>query len=375
MSIRRFTRAPLVALVLALVIAACGGDNGATDDATGDDPVEESDDADAAEPADTDEGDEPSAAGELTGVLEGELITIELGVSPGGGYDQYARMVAPYLAEELGADVVVENVTGAGGLLSLNRVYNSPPDGTTITLINGAGVLGSVIGGAEGVEFELDDMTWIGRLAGEPRLVTVNADSPYESADDLVGSSERITFAATGPTSGAGIVSALSIEALGLENGEVIYGFDGSEESTLSVTAGELDAVANTLGTAMTNVNAGDHRPLILIGSERAEELPDVPTYNELGLEGEAADIAAAMVAITEGGRLLAAPPNMPDEIINELRTAFENIIQNEELLAEAETQDLPIQWRNAQEVEQIIEDALNAPPIVEEVLAETDDE
>ncbi|MFA9431880.1 tripartite tricarboxylate transporter substrate-binding protein [Egicoccus sp. AB-alg2] len=374
MAIRKFSRAPIIGLALALALAACGG--GDVDGGDTAAPTTEEAAGDGAAGGDTtaDTGDEDGGEG-VTGVLEGELITIELGVSPGGGYDSYARMIAPYLAEELNADVVVENVTGAGGLLSLNQVYNSPPDGTKITLINGAGVLGAVIGGAEGVEFDLADMTWIGRLAGEPRLITVGTHTPYETAEDLVGSDDPVTFAATGPTSGAGIVSALSIEALGLSNGDVVYGFDGSEESTLSVTAGELDAVANTLGTAMTNVNAGDHRPLILIGNERVEELPDVPTYGELDLEGEAAQIAAAMVAITEGGRLLAGPPGMPDEVINELRAAFENLVNNPELLEEAERQNLPIQWLDHTQVEQIIADALDAPPVVAEVLAEGEEE
>lgn len=347
---------PLVLVVsFALVVAACTEENN-PDATAGDDAGDAGDDGD----------DRP---------LEGESITWEVGFSPGGGYDSYSRMLAPYLEEELGAaDVTVENVEGAGGLLSLNQVFAGPPDGTRLTIVNGAGVLGSVLSGAEGIEFELDEFQWIGRIAGEPRLMTINADLPYESIDDLVGFDGDFSFAATGVGGGAYNTAALMIEALEMENARIVAGFDGSEEGNVAVTAGEVDANTNTEGTAMGNVEAGDHRPMVVIGEERIDEIPDVPTLNEVDLPGEEADaIAAGLIANTEAGRLLALPAATEQQYVDEYRRAFEALVENEELLEEAEQKDLPLAWRDHEQVMDIINNALDAPPVVGEILEEDD--
>src|SRR3954469_839578 len=69
----------------------------------------------------------------------GKTVRFVVGFGPGGGYDAYARMLAPYLSKNLGATVIVENRPGAGGLVALNGVYMAPPDGLTIMIVNGTG--------------------------------------------------------------------------------------------------------------------------------------------------------------------------------------------------------------------------------------------
>src|SRR4051812_37396165 len=66
--------------------------------------------------------------------FSGKTVRLVVGFGPGGGYDLYARMLAPYLAKSLGATVIVENRPGAGGLLALNVVYVSPADGLTMMI-------------------------------------------------------------------------------------------------------------------------------------------------------------------------------------------------------------------------------------------------
>ena len=62
-----------------------------------------------------------------------------VGFGPGGGYDIFSRLIAPYLAKVLGTTVVVENQPGAGGFIALNRIFQGPPDGLTLSLSNGTG--------------------------------------------------------------------------------------------------------------------------------------------------------------------------------------------------------------------------------------------
>src|ERR1700759_1687468 len=68
---------------------------------------------------------------------KGKSVRILVGYGPGGGYDVWARLIAPYLAKYLGSNVVVENEPGAGGLAALSRLYHAPPDGLLIMIVNG----------------------------------------------------------------------------------------------------------------------------------------------------------------------------------------------------------------------------------------------
>jgi tripartite-type tricarboxylate transporter receptor subunit TctC len=348
---------------LALVLAACGGDTDSADDTTADEPAGDDATADDAAEEPMEGGDQP---------LEGELITFLVGTSPGGGFDAYARLIAPYLAEELGADVTVENRPGAGGLLQLNTLWTAEPDGTTIGIVNGAGVIGTELGGAPGIEYDLENFSWLGRLAGEDRLLSINPDLPYESASELVGLEEPFRFSATGPGGGTFNDGALSCEVFEMTDCDVVTGFDGSEESRLAVTAGEVSGIVTTADSVLGDVNAGDHRAMALVANEEVEDFPGVPTYADIeGLSEEGVEIAEAMVAIAEAGRSLAAPPDMDDELLNYLVQAIENVLTSEEFLAAAEEQDRPIGYQPPDEYLEVVRTALNAPDVVAEVLAE----
>src|SRR5580692_7161733 len=71
--------------------------------------------------------------------FSGKTVRMAVGYGPGGGYDAYARMIAPYFSRALGASVVVENQPGAGGLVALDRTYTAAPDGLTMMIVNGTG--------------------------------------------------------------------------------------------------------------------------------------------------------------------------------------------------------------------------------------------
>jgi tripartite-type tricarboxylate transporter receptor subunit TctC len=347
--------------MLALTLAACGSDEpDDTDDAAADDAVDTEDSADD-EPAEEDTGSS----------LEGELVTMMVGSSPGGGYDTYARLVAPFLADELGADGTVENVTGAGGLLMLNTLWNSEPDGTTLAIMNGPGTLGSVLGGAAGVEFELDQFTYLGRIAGEPRILAVNADLPYESAEDLLDLADEFRFSSTGPGGSTFNDAAFSIELFNMQAADIVSGFDGSEESILAVTAAEVDGIISTADTILPHVESGDHRALAVLGTERLAELPDVPTLVELGFDGEQMAIAEAMVAFPAVGRVFVGPPGMPDDLVDELRQALEAVVDSPDFQAEAENQGRPISYLGGAETLELMTSALDAPEVMGQILAE----
>jgi tripartite-type tricarboxylate transporter receptor subunit TctC len=365
----RKLRTSLVAVsALALVAAACGGGN--------DEPVDE-----AAPPEETDEPDEPEEGAEEAvddaddaGVaddnpLAGEDITLTVGVGPGGGYDSYVRLMGPYLAEELGATVVINNEPGAGGLVALNNLLASDPDGTNIMLINGVGIAGSYLAEADGVNFELDELGYVGRVYAGSKLIGAGADTGYDTWDDVEGSSDPFVFGASGPGASTYVEPTVLMELLELPY-EIVTGFDGSADIQTAMVAGEVDGISLDLDSLLPTVESGDANALLLMGpTDRVEELPDTPVLAELELTDEQAEMRDSLQALIEYGRTLVVHPDTDPELIDLLRTAIENVLTDAEFLEDAESQGRPIEFASGDEVEGQVDTILQAPDAFVEII------
>ncbi|HEY0420955.1 MAG TPA: tripartite tricarboxylate transporter substrate-binding protein, partial [Acetobacteraceae bacterium] len=116
----------------------------------------------------------------------GKTIRLVVGYGPGGGYDAYARMIAPHLSTALGASVVVENQPGAGGLVALNRIYTAAPDGLTIMIVNGTGAALSQLTEQAGVRFDLGQLGYLGTVSASPWMWLVGPGSPIKTPQDAM---------------------------------------------------------------------------------------------------------------------------------------------------------------------------------------------
>ena len=106
---------------------------------------------------------------------QGKTVRMIVGSGPGGGYDIFSRMIAPYLARVLGTTVIVENQPGAGGLTALNRLYAAPPDGYLLSLSNGTGAAFAQITGQKGVRYDLTKFSYLATVGAPPALWMVGA--------------------------------------------------------------------------------------------------------------------------------------------------------------------------------------------------------
>src|SRR6476661_2537578 len=108
---------------------------------------------------------------------KGKTVRMVVGSGPGGGYDVFARMIAPYLAKTLGTTVIVENVPGAGGLVALNKLYIAPPDGLQISLVQGTMAAVAQLTGDQAARFDLTKYTYLSTVGAPPGLWLVGPDS------------------------------------------------------------------------------------------------------------------------------------------------------------------------------------------------------
>lgn len=292
---------------------------------------------------------------------EGQTVDLVVSYGPGGGYDTLARTAAPFLEEELGATVVVQNEAGAGGLQAANSIYTAEPDGLTFGLFSGQGLVGSVLGGAEGVQFEVSEFTYLGRLANEPRVLSVGAGTPFETIGD-VQAADEFRFASSGPGGSDHIDATVLFPVLDI-NGEIITGYSGSAETELAVISGDADGNSGTVGTRLSAIENGDTRPVLVMGTERSEELPDVQILPELDLAPEQAELAQAYLQLQDIGRAVLGPPGIPDDCRQELESAFEAVWSDEEFLQQAEEAGQQgLGYLPGDELREIVESVLDSP-------------
>lgn len=377
------TRSWMVLLVvLGLLAGACGGAeetaaDTAADTATeaGGDAADTAADATAEAPSDAaaeetsdaaaEETDAGTAAGDAetaaaASCYEGQTATFVVSFDAGGGYDQIARIMAPFLEEELGATVVVENQPGAGGLLAMNSLLTSDPDGLRFAFFTGQGIVGAVIGGGQGADFELLDFTFIGRVGADQRVLAVPGSSEYQTIED-VQAAQGLKYATAGPGASDYIDATVLGPVLGLDR-EIITGFEGSAETELALTTGEVALASGTVGSRLNAIESGDHRPVLALGDERVDEFSDVPALTELELSEENLAIAETYNDLQEMGRMIWAPPGVPEECATELTDAIETVLADPELQSQMEAADQEIDFVRGDEMRTTAEGILDGP-------------
>jgi tripartite-type tricarboxylate transporter receptor subunit TctC len=339
MTRRNVRRAAVLLPVVGLLAAACGGDS---DDSNG--------------------NTASGGGGGAESCYEGETVTFMVPFSPGGGYDVIARGMQPFLEEELGADaVVVENVTGAGGLTAANQLFNSEPDGLTFGIFAAQGIVGSALAGAQGVQYDPQEFTYVARLAEDARVLLASPQSGLETIDDLLENGQY-QYATAGVGASDHIDANVVPTILGIEGDtEIVTGFEGSSETELAVTQGQVEIGSGTLGTRINGIENGDQIPLLLMGRERDESLPDVPALLELDLENP--ELAEAYIGLQEVGRSIFAPPGMEESCLTELQNAVQATLENEDFAAAvADNVDVPFEYADGDELRQAVENVLGAP-------------
>lgn len=339
-------RALTLTAALSLSLAACGGD-----DAGSDEPAAAGGEASG----------EEFACGSGESVLTDETVRLVVGTDPGGGYDAYARMIAPFLADELGAEVVVENQPGAGGLSAVNSMIAGEKDGTHIMIMNATGNISSVLAGVQGASFPVADLTYIGRVAREPYIITGATTGPYKTWDDVLEAGDAPKIGSTGLGSEAYINGALVNELFDL-GGEVIAGYDSASEAELGLLAGDIQLFPGNLDSRIKQIESGDAVGLLAVSQEPIESLPDMPSVGDYDLSEDKQELFEAHLALSEIGRPLIGPPGMDEEATADLRGAMQCVFESDELQAAAEEQERPVSYLDGTETAELAEQSADAP-------------
>ena len=300
----------------------------------------------------------PIAMADEAEFFKGKTVKMIVGFGPGGGYDAYARMIAPHLSKKLGATVVVENQPGAGSLAALNRLYSAPPDGLQMMLINGTASALSQIIGVSAVRYDLGKMTHVATVSVSPWLWLVPKNSPLKSIGEARARPTELLWGAGGPIDGMSDGAQVTCEALQLKC-KVVLGYKGSNEVALAVARNEMDGVYVSDTSANNYVKAGDVRPMANMSRKRSRFFPDLPTVFETEkLSPESEWLLDFHSTVQDLGRIIVLPGNMSAARLAFIQEAVRATLTDKELVDEGEKSqryidyfDMAVTTRNVDKV------------------------
>lgn len=206
---------------------------------------------------------------------------------PGGGTDILARALAPRMSESLGGSVIVENRSGAGGLVGIEAVARATPDGYTLLLVSGSlTIIPSLF---PNVRYDpVKDFTPVTLATRQPYIAVVHPSLPAKNIRELIALARarpgQVTYASAG-SGGAGHLGMELLKTMVKVN-IVHIPYKGSGPALIDVLGGHVSLMFASAPSAMPHIKTGRLRALAMTGSQQSAAVPGVPTIAESGLPG-----------------------------------------------------------------------------------------
>jgi tripartite-type tricarboxylate transporter receptor subunit TctC len=316
------------------------------------------------------------AWGQAANFYRGKSVDLEIGYSVGGGYDVYARMIAPHMAKHIPGSptIVPKNMEGAGSLRLANWIYNvAPKDGTAFGTI-GRGTGFDPLFGHRGAQFDGAKFTWLGSANDEVSVCVVwNGRTKITKFEDLL-----TTPLTVGGTSAAADTDQFPLVLNGVlgTKMKVVTGYPGGNDVNLAMERGEVDG---RCGWSWSSVKST--RPqwltekkitiLVQLALHKHPDLPDIPLVTDLAKTDEQRGVLKLIFARQALGRPFLAPPGIPADRAEALRTAFMDTMRDKDFLADAEKAQLEITPIDGAAVQKLVAELYQSPSAVVKRAAE----
>jgi tripartite-type tricarboxylate transporter receptor subunit TctC len=307
----------------------------------------------------------PAAAEPVAEFYKGKTISLYVGFPPGGGYDLYARVVAPHFSRHIPGNpqIVIKNMLGGSGIKAAGYMSTvTPQDGTSLGLFLDALTLGKVLGGQG--DFDPVKLVWIGRIVSTATVSVVWHTSPVQTIEQA--KTREILMAGTVPSNTSNFIPA-ALNDLIKTRIKVISGFRGSPDQALAMQRGEVNAIGGMSWEALqTNYREWltEHKVRVLYtqGANRIKDLPDAPGLLDFAYDDRSRSLFGLLGSMPDIGRSIVAEPGIAPERAAALRKAFSSTMQDAELIAEIKKRSLNLEPLSGAEVQAIVAASVATP-------------
>ena len=263
-------------------------------------------------------------------------ITLIIPFAVGGSNDIVGRAIGKKLTEAWGQPVVIENRSGAGGMIGTSAVAAAPPDGYTLLLVSSTFTINPAI--RKSMPFDtIRDFTPVAFIARSPLLVTASNNLPVKSAKELLALARSKPGQISYGSAGLGSINQISAELIALSAGVKLMHvpYRGGAPALNDLLGGHVDIYVSSLPQVLQLAQSGQAKALAVTSAKRTALLPDVPTLEESGIAGF--DLWSWWGIV--------GPAGMPANVVNALNSEIGKMLTSPELSkflsnegAEAET-------------------------------------
>ena len=274
-------------------------------------------------------------------------IQITVPYPPGGTSDLTARFLSPRLAEILKQPVVVVNKPGGAGALGIQSVATAKPDGYAVLTSPPAIVITPLISQKPG--FSLRDFAPLSLAVSTPNVITVKADAPFKTFEELVESARKnpgkLNYSSAGPGTTPHFVGELF--KLETKTNLTHVPMGGEAPAVAGLLGGHVDVSFVSIGAVQKHLQAGTLRALATTYQKRLRDWPDVPTTREKGYPG--------ILAVAWHGYFV--PAKTPPEVAKKLEMALETALKDKDVIVQIEKTGMLVENLNAQEAARFLKE------------------
>jgi tripartite-type tricarboxylate transporter receptor subunit TctC len=286
-------------------------------------------------------------ADDIADFYKGKQVNLILSAGSGGGFNEYGRTFANHVRKHLpGApNIVVQSMTGAGGIVATNHLYNNAPqDGTAIGFVHSAMVSADVLI-PDKVRFDTNKIQWIGSMDSDSGYCMSWHTTPVKTYTDLKSAKIVMGSAGAGSTQD---IHARILKRLWAPGVQVVSGYKDGVEVYLAMERGEVDGrcgvpISSLASTRPDWLKEKKVNILVLFGLEKDKRYPDVPTILELVQDPKAKAALELILSVRTVARPVLAPPGVPAARVAAWRKAFMDTMRDPAFIAEASERNLTL--------------------------------
>ncbi len=274
-------------------------------------------------------------------------VKVIMHTKAGGSSDVFMRTLAKSLEPKIGQSVVVVNSPGGAGASQMSRISSSNPDGLTLgvnTLTHFTGMLTNLKG-----VFSVDDFSWIASAQVDPNLIWTRSGSEIRDLDDLVSRAKEndgeVTVGGFGPVGSTQYIALSMLEQAAGVDFEWVA-FNSTPDIVAAVLGEHVDVGMSNLSGAQSYFEADRVQGLGVLGEERLDGLPDVPTFGEQGY-----DVDTSWVQV----RGVFGPAGIPMDVQQDIADAFHEAMRTEQYQEYARNAGVTDSWMGPQEYTEFV--------------------